>query len=176
MKKNKYKIGFIASSIQLVNHAREISEELDYDIKVSTNGLDEAIPVGREMEASGVEVVVSRGGTSNMLRESLRIPVLSIPLTYFDIFSSVKRAAQFGSKVTLATFRQKLSRIDALEDLFKIELSQGIYSNRDSLEKVILSAQNDGCEVVIGGGVTMQIAKKINLKVVELETAKETIA
>ena len=175
MTKNKYKIGFIASSIQLVNHAREISEELDYDIKVSTNGLDEAIPVGREMEASGVEVVVSRGGTSNMLRESLRIPVLSIPLTYFDIFSSVQRAAQFGSKVTLITFRQKLSRIEALEDLFKIELSQGIYSNRESLERVILSAQNKGCDVVIGGGVTMQIAKKYDLKVVELETAKETI-
>jgi transcriptional regulator with PAS, ATPase and Fis domain len=138
--------------------------------------LDEAIPVGREMEASGVEVVVSRGGTSNMLRESLRIPVLSIPLTYFDIFSSVKKAAQFGTKITLATFRQKLSRIEALEELLNIELSQGIYANRDSLEKVILSAQSEGCEVVIGGGVTMQIAKKYHVKAVELETAKETIA
>ncbi len=176
MKKSKYRIGFISSSIQLVNHAREISEELDYDIEVSSSGLDRAIPVGREMEASGVEVVVSRGGTSNMLRESLRIPVLSIPLTYFDILSSVKKAAQFGPKVMLSTFGHKLSKIDIFEELFKIELSQGIYFNRDSLEMVILSARNKECDVVIGGGVTVQIAKKYDLKTVELETAKETIA
>jgi hypothetical protein len=68
MRGKKYRIGLIASSVQLVDHAREISEELDYDIQVSSCGLDEAISVGKAMEASGVEVIVSRGGTSNMLR------------------------------------------------------------------------------------------------------------
>ena len=176
MSKKKYKIGFIASSVQLVNHARKISEELGYDIQVSSSGLDEAISIGRDMEASGVEVIVSRGGTSNMLRESLRIPVLSIPLTYFDIFTSVKKAVAFGKKVMIAVFRNKLSGIESFEEVFNINILQGIYSNYDSLEKVIQSAQNQGYDVVIGGGVTMQIAKKCDLKIVELETAKETIA
>jgi PAS domain S-box-containing protein len=176
MKAKKYRIGFIASSVQLVNHAREISEELDYDIQVSSSGLDEAISVGRDMEASGVEVIVSRGGTSNMLRENLPIPVLSIPLTYFDIFAGVKKAAALGKKIMIAVFRNKLSGVEAFEEVFDVEILQGIYSNHDSLEKTIQSAQSQGCDVAIGGGVTMQIAKKYGLKTVELETAKETIA
>jgi PAS domain S-box-containing protein len=178
MREKKYKIGFIASSIQLVNHAREISEELGYDINVSSSGLDAAIPIGRHMEASGVEVIVSRGGTSNMLRESLRIPVLSIPLTYFDIFTSVKKAVALGNnkKIMIAVFRNQLSGIEAFEEVFNIKILQGIYSNYDTLEKAIHSAQNRGYDVAIGGGVTMKIANKCGLKTVELETAKETIA
>ncbi len=176
MRGKKYRIGLIASSVQLVDHAREISEELDYDIQVSSCGLDEAISVGRAMEASGVEVIVSRGGTSNMLRESLGIPVLSIPLSYFDIFTSVKKAVTLGKKIVIAVFRNRLSGVGAFEEVFDIKITQGIYSNHDSLEKAIHSAQNQGYDVAIGGGVTIQIAKKCGLKTVELTTAKETIA
>ncbi len=176
MDKNKYKLGFIASSIPLVDSACEIADEMNYDLQFSSKGLDEAIPVAKKMENSGVEVIVSRGGTASMLRESLQIPILSIPMTSFDILNSVKKASSLGKKILLPTFRTKLSMLDIFEELFDIELSQGIYSDLDDLDRLILSAQNQGCEVVIGGGVSMKISKKYGLKMVELLTAKETVA
>ncbi len=176
MKEVKHSLGVIASSIQIVNHAREIAEELNEDIRLSLKGLHDAIPVGKDMERSGVEVIVSRGGTSHILRDNLRIPVLSIPLTSFDILTSVHKAASLGKRILLTTSRNKISRIEIFEKLFHIELEQGIYYDSDSLENVIFSAQNQGFEVIIGGTISVQFAKKYGLKGVELQTAKETVA
>jgi transcriptional regulator with PAS, ATPase and Fis domain len=176
MKKLRYKLGVIASSIPLINHVRDIAANLDDEIMISSRGLDEAVQVGKDMEKAGVEVIVSRGGTSYMLRENLQIPVLSIPTSSFDILMSIKKAAGLGKNILLTAYRDRVSEIEIFEELFVIKLLQGIYHDADSLESVIISAQDQGCEVVIGGGVSMKISKKYGLHCVELQTARETIA
>ena len=176
MPMESFKLGVIGSSIPLITCVRQIAEEENEDIQISLKGLEEAIPVGKEMEKAGVEVIVGRGGTSHLLRENLHIPVLTIPLTYLDILSSVKEAAQMGKRIFLITFRNKLSRTEIFEELFPIEFAQGIYYDTDSLEKVISSAAKQGYDVIIGGGVSMRFAKEYGLRSVELDTAKETVA
>jgi propionate catabolism operon transcriptional regulator len=176
MPTERFKLGVIGSSIPLINCVRQIAEEENEDIRISLKGLEEAIPVGKEMEKAGVEVIVGRGGTSHLLRENLHIPVLTIPLTYLDILSSVKEASQMGKRVFLITFRNKLSRTEIFEELFPIEFAQGIYDDTDSLEKVIISAEKEGYDVIIGGGVSMRFAREYGLRSVELHTAKETVA
>jgi len=171
-----FKIGVIGSSIPLINCVRQIAEEEHGHIQISLKGLEEAIPVGKEMEKAGVEVIVGRGGTSHLLRENLHIPVLTIPLTYLDILSSVREAAQIGKRIFLITFRSRLSRTEIFEELFPIEFAQGIYTDTESLEKEIVSAEQQRYEVIIGGGVSMRFAKAHGLKGVELQTAKETVA
>jgi transcriptional regulator, propionate catabolism operon regulatory protein len=175
MNDNKFKIGIIASSSTLINHAQEIAEKMDDDILISLTGLDEAIPVGKEMEKSGAEVIVSRGGTSYLLRDNLHIPVLSIPVTSMNILSSIKNAANLGNRIFIATYKNRIGEMKIFEDLFHIKLLQGVYNDRNSLEDVIFSAKNQGYEIVIGGGISMKLAKKCGLKGVALQTAKETV-
>ena len=176
MSERKFKILVIASSIPLLNHAREIAEERSAEILFSSKGLEEALPAAQRKVNDGVEVIVSRGGTAAILRENLHIPVLSIPMTSQGILSSIKEAATLGRNILLNTFRQKISGLEVFEELFNVKLTQGIYNDSDSMEKAMISAQNQGCQVVIGGGVSMKLAKKHGLQGVELQTAKETIA
>jgi len=111
-----------------------------------------------------------------LLRENLQIPVLSIPLTYLDLLSSTKEAAVKGKKVLLTTFRRPIGDLKVFEEIFPIQLKQGVFDNSESLERVILSAKKEGYEVVIGGGVSMKLAGQYGLHGVELRTAKETVA
>ena len=171
-----YKLGVIASSSSLVSRASELAQETEGQIEVSLEGLDDAIPVGKRMEAEGVEVIVSRGGTSGILRSNLKIPVLSIPLTAFDILHSVKKAASYGKKIMIPCFNYKISGIDILAKLFKIKISQRIYHDRVTIEKIIREAKQDGAEVIIGGGVSQKLAAKYKLQFEELHTTKETLA
>ena len=175
MGKRRYNLAFVASSIFLLNQTREIADEQKEDIQLALKGLDDAVSVGKEMERSGVEVIVSRGGTSHMLRENLHIPVLSIPLTSFDVLNSVRKAASLGKRILLTTFRRKLGGIDILKELFHIELDQGVFHDTDSLGELILSAKHDGYDVIIGGGVSMRFGNQYGLNVVELQTNKDTI-
>ena len=175
MTEKKPKLGIIASSGGLITLAQQIALEQDDAFSVLCKGLEAAVSAGREMEKNGIEVIVSRGGTSHLLRENLRIPVLSIPITSQDILRSMQKAANLGKKIVLTTFRNPIDGVDIFESLFQIKLMQGVYHDTDSLENVLVSAQSAGYQVVIGGGISMRLCKQYGLYGVELKTAKETL-
>jgi transcriptional regulator, propionate catabolism operon regulatory protein len=175
MKERKIALGIITANNSLLGYARQIAEEQNEDIQISSKALEEAVSVGKEMTRNGVEVIVSRGGTAHILRETLSIPILAIPLTSMDILKSIKSALPLGKKILLMNFRNQLSGIEIFEDLFSINLIQGVYYDLDSQERVISSARNQA-DVVIGGSNSINFAKKYGLEGVELQTSKETVA
>ncbi|MDZ4163837.1 MAG: sigma 54-interacting transcriptional regulator [Smithellaceae bacterium] len=176
MKDGKYKFGVIASKISIVEGAKRILEEEGHELHIAYSSLDEAIPAGRKMEAAGVEAILSWRGTTNLLRENLHIPVLSFPQTSLDILSCLKSAAGLGKKILLPVFRSRLNGLDLLEELLGIELIQGIYHDKASLECLIYEAGREGCEVVIGGGTSLRNAKKYGLHGVEIQVSEDVIA
>jgi PAS domain S-box-containing protein len=175
MKNQPFKIGAITSSISLSNYVRTFMAESTDDIRVSSKGLDEAIPVGRQMEKEGVEVIISRKGTAYLLRETLQIPVLSVPMSSFDILTCLKQAKALGPNILLPCFRNELAEIDIMQELLDIKILQGVYHDQASLEELVFEAKNQGCQVVIGAGIAMRCARENNLEFVEIQTSKEII-
>jgi PAS domain S-box-containing protein len=175
MKNVKFKLGAITSSITLSNYIRKITSDSKHDIRVSSKGLDEALPVGKQMEKDGVEVIISRRGTAHMLRESLNIPVLSVPLSAFDILKCLKMAKSLGSKVLLPCYRYTLSGSEMMEELLGIHVLKGVYQDKTSLEELVHEAKLQGCTVVVGAGIAKRYANKYHLKFVEIETSKDVI-
>lgn len=175
MPEKEFRIGVFASSISLAERIQHIADQQQDHMVIAREGLDEAVPVGEKMEKSGIEVIVSRRGTAHLLRENLRIPVLSLPQTSLDILTSLKLAATVGHRILLPTFRNTLSGLDVLEELLQIELIQMVYSDSSSLEQVVAIGRDRGCEVVIGGSVTMRFAKEQGLEFVEIVTSKVDI-
>lgn len=175
MKTQPFKIGVITSSVSLSNYVRKIMAESDDHIKVSSKGLDEAISVGKKMEREGIEVIISRKGTAHLLRENLHIPVLSVPMSSFDVLTCLKQAKALGTKIFLPCFRNELSDIKIMEELLNIEILQGVYHDKASLEEMVFEAKNQGCQVVIGAGIAMRCARKYGLEFVEIQTSKDAI-
>ncbi len=176
MKDRKLKLGVIVSRISIIEYAKKILEEKNHELQIAYNSLEEAIPVGRKMEASGVEAILSWRGTAHLLRENLHIPVLSFPHTSLDILSCLRDAATFGKNILLPVFRSKLTGMELLEELLGIKLVQGVYHDAASLDELIFLAQRQGCEVVIGGGVCLRSAKKHGIQGVEIGVSEDIVA
>ena len=93
MNEQRIKLGLIYSSSLLNDHILRIVKERSEEILVSmVNGLNEAIPVGRNMQEEGAEVIISRRGTADLLRENLHVPVLSLSVSSLDILASLNKA------------------------------------------------------------------------------------
>jgi propionate catabolism operon transcriptional regulator len=171
----KIRIGIFASSRSLLDRIKVISAEQPDQLYINTQGLDDAIPIARDMEHNGVEVIISRRGTAHLLRENLHIPVLSFPHRSLDLLVSLRAASQVGCKILLPAFRQPLSGSAILEELLKIELIQEIYHNKADLERIIVSAHKSGCQAVIGGSITHGIALGVGMPYFEIRTSDEDI-
>ncbi len=176
MQQKKIRIGIFASSQSLIERVQVLAARQHDQIFINTQGLDDAIPVALEMVRNGVETIISRRGTAHLLRENLRIPVLSFPHRSLDILISMKQAAALGGKILLPVFRQQWSGLPTLEDLLQIELIQKVYEDKASLKRIIATAYDEGCEIVVGGSVTQQIAEAEGIKFIEIRTSDEDIA
>lgn len=175
MQQKKIRIGIFASSPSLIESVQRVVADESDSILINTKGLDDAIPVAQEMARSGVETIISRRGTAYLLRESLRIPVLSFPHRSLDLLTSLKEASALGKTILLPVFRQELGNTGSLEKLLNIDLVQKIYEDRPSMQRIIIAGLKEGCEVVVGGDVTQQIAEKVGIKFVEIRTSDEDI-
>ena len=176
MHQKKIRIGIFASSQSLIERVQILAARQQDQIFINTQGLDDALPLALQMVRNGVEIIISRRGTAHLLRENLRIPVLSFPHRSLDILICLKQAAARGHKILLPVFRQEWSGLAPLEDLLGIRLVQKVYEDKASLERIIATAHDDGCDIVVGGSVTQQIAAAQGIRYVEIRTSDEDIA
>jgi propionate catabolism operon transcriptional regulator len=176
MRNAEFKIGVVISTPSLLDQIKKIADKKALRLEISHKGLDEAIGDGKKMEANGVDVIISRLGTAKMLRDNLHIPVLSMPDASIDIFKSFMKACKLGKKIIIAAFLNKIEGLEAVEKLLNIEIYQAIYTDLASMESSMIIAKYRGYDVAVGGGLTMQLCKKHDLKYVELETNVEIIS
>lgn len=176
MQHKKIRIGIFASSHSLIDRVHLLAAKQPDQIFINTNGLEDAIPLAKDMVQNGVEIIISRRGTAHLLRENLRIPVLSFPHRSLDILVSLKQAKDVGRKILLPVFRNEFSGLEAIEDLLEIELIQKVYGGKAGLKQAVREGHREGCQVVVGGSVTQQMTEGIGLKFIEIRTSDEDIA
>ena len=171
-----FKVGFINSTQQLIDCALSVAAKLKINVATSLAGLDAAIPAGKRMEQEGVEVIISRRGTASLLRKNLKIPILSVRISSHDIFLNIRDASLMGRKILLTSFEEEIIEgADLLQKIFNVTIVPGVFHDYGSLETAIIRGKGQGCEIVIGGGVSMALARKHGLKGVELRTNEDAI-
>jgi transcriptional regulator, propionate catabolism operon regulatory protein len=175
--KTKLTVGAILSSQDLINKVNRLAKtKFDQVHTELVCGLDEAIPVGIDMEKNGTDVIISRRGTAELLRESLHIPVLALMANPLDILITMKKAVMFGRQILITTFRKQLNGMEVLEEIFNVRIIQGIYHNSTSMEQVIVAAKEKGVDVIIGGGVSMKYAHQYGFKGIEFYISEEAVS
>lgn len=175
MPQKPFIMGIFVSTPSIDKAIHKIVDEEEHAIRIDHHYLEHAVPTGKEMEKEGVEVIISRAGTASLLRENLRIPVLSFPQTSLDILISIKEAKKKGRRIFLPSFRARRSGVQMVEELLDIELGQGIYSDAASLRRIISEATQDGFDVVIGGKATMRFAAEFRIQYSELISSEEEV-
>jgi propionate catabolism operon transcriptional regulator len=170
------KVGFINSAKQVIDCALSAAAKLNINMATAQAGLDAAVPAGQRMVQEGVEVIISRRGTASLLRKNLKIPILSIRISFPDLFLNIRDASLMGRKILLTTLgEEKIEGEDLLREFFNVTLIHGVFHDTASLERAIIWGKAQGCEIVIGGGVGMSMAEKHGLRGVELRTNEGAI-
>jgi len=170
----RIRIGLVCASRSVVETAKQIAEQKGIDIDGVAVGLDAAIPVAQRMEREGAEAILSRGGTLQLVREGVHVPVLSLPRSATDIMACLKEAIGYGNRILYISFREKISALNIIEDLLGCHLTQIICQDQADLERVFPACVKL-YDVVIGGASTIIAAKKYGMPFVEAKTPDEVI-
>ena len=77
---------------EMKDRAEEIVREQGYhNVEVLLGSMSEGVEVARKAIAEGAELIVSRGGTYQLVREAFSIPAVEIKVTAYDVLQSFEQ-------------------------------------------------------------------------------------
>ena len=70
---------------ELTSLIEQSSAEFNLNLKIKEGNVEAALPAALEAEKNGAEIIISRGGTAEIIRKHIKIPVVDIPVSDIDI-------------------------------------------------------------------------------------------
>lgn len=175
------KILFIAPYTELMKRGQEVIGEMGLEAKVDCleGDLNRGVIFGRQAEINGVEVIVTRGGTAELLSKAdIKVPVVEIPITFQDLSESLLQAIRETGlkkpKVAVMAFRNMIRSIEVFAKVMEIELAIYLLNSEEEMSKRIEDVIRDGADVLIGGSHTTQMASARGVKTVRLTSGVDS--
>lgn len=169
-------IVFIAPNRELEVVAQEVVRELGESITIQLGVLAEGARIAKEAEARGAGAVISRGGTTVLIREAgLNIPVIDVRVTGYDIICALHRAKQYGNPVGIVGFPNIVHNVEGAEGILGVQVHKEQVSTPDEIEVALARLKSRGVKAVVGGSEVIKRAGDYSMVGVLLSSGKEAV-
>ena len=168
-------IALIGTYNNMFNMLKEMTDGTDIKLVNIYASFEQAMTAAQEIE-NDVDVILTRGGTGHYVKQSVSIPVISVPISPFDILMTVLNMNDSGfvKKIAFVNYQREIMGMDQVEKICGKEIRQYQFTDLASLKAVPITAQADGCDFYIGGEVGKSFAITAGMGGVEVEIGPES--
>ncbi|MGG4488154.1 PrpR N-terminal domain-containing protein [Metabacillus idriensis] len=145
------------------------------DITYSLGDLEEGVIKAIYAEKNGADILISRGGTAQLIKKNVRIPVLDMHLSGYDMIRSLSLATNLERKTAIVGFSNITSGAKAIIDLLDLPLQVFTISDQSEVAPLILELRNAGYEQIVGDVITLKTTIAYGLKGFLIQSGKESI-
>lgn len=174
--KMKIKVLFVAPYRGLRELALTLlPEQSNFDVIVKEADLSAAIPLIKHYEQQGIDFVISRGGTANLIKQYTKIPVIEIKVSGYDIIRALTLIKDYKMKVQMIGFPNICEGVLSIAQLLNIKIDYTTIHHEGEVENAVLEAQKNGAQVLLGDTVTVKTAQKHGLQGMMITSGKESV-
>ncbi|MDN2454314.1 sigma-54-dependent Fis family transcriptional regulator [Lactobacillus sp. UCMA15818] len=119
-------------------------------------------------------LIVSRGGTSNLLSANFKIPVVDIGVSKYDIVHAVQGTLRL-SKVAIVGFEFLIDKAKFVIADFQKNIKLYKINSEEEVKAIIKNLKKNNFDAVIGDMVTTRIAKELGLNSILISSDIENI-
>lgn len=151
------------------------AERDDIDLTVYVGDLNEGVEIAKRNFHSNYDVIISRGGTAEMIGEISSIPLIEITLSVYDILRAMKLAENYSDPYAIVGFPGITSSAQLLCDLLQYKIDIFTIHNSDEAQDTLNDLKNRGYRMVLCDMITKKIAKKLDLNAILITSGNEGI-
>lgn len=140
-----------------------------------TGDLQEGKNLALEVIHNDYDIVISRGGTADLIRKNISIPVIDVSISVYDILGAIKLANNYTSKFAIVGYSSITETAHLICDI--LDYSVEIYTIDDSSDTLGLlkSLGKKGIELVLCDAITNKLALEISLNTILITSGSESI-
>ncbi len=153
-------------------------EDIRITIRVGDlqEGLDAASAVLREQS---FDIILSRGGTAELLRERLDLNVEEVEFSIVDVLRCIKLAEGYGGKFAVAGFRGLTDKAGILAELLQVPLKITRFKGNEEIRQGLLQLKEQAYSLVICDMSGVAASRDVGMNTIfvpsGLESVKEAI-
>lgn len=172
----KIKVLAIAPYLGLKGLLESLSQEeprIEMDIEVAD--LQNAIPIVTGDNARTYDIIISRGGTSSMIREHISTPVVDIPVSGYDILHVLTLVKDSSTKVAIIGFPNICRGAAAVSSLLDFEIPIYSIEHETEVHTALQTAFNHGAKIILGDAITVRTAEEMGYNGILITSGRESV-
>lgn len=147
----------------------------DFLIDVETGDLQEGVEIARRAEKEGYDVILSRGGTAEIIEANVNIPVVSIQVSGYDLLRVVRLSQNYTGALALVGFPHITQSAKIACRLLQTQMDIYTINSEREAEKLLFSLSAKKYEAFIGDVTIVRAANKLALNSILITVGKESL-
>ena len=128
---------------------KEAEQYPQISLDAYTANLAEGVELVRDLENVYYDVIISRGGTAEMIAAVSHLPVISIRISVYDLLRTVKMVSNYAGHYAIVGFPDITRTAHVLCDLLQIEADIYTVRSESEVAGVLRSISEKGPQKVI---------------------------
>lgn len=121
------------------------------------------------------DVILSRGGTAELIQDRCDLHVVDIPLSVYDILRSIKLAENHNYKYAVIGFPAITRNATFLCEVLRYDVGIHTIHNEREARAVLQSLKEEGCQMILCDVVTNSLAQEYNLPAILITSGIESV-
>ena len=138
-----------------------VAEEFpNIQLDAYTGDLEAGAAIVRSAQLENYDVIISRGGTADRIREVTDLPVVSIQLSVYDVLRAIKMAENYSNLYAIVGFPSITEPAHTLCDLLRLDMDIITIHSMDETNRALDRLREGGYKMVVSDMVTHTLARQ----------------
>ncbi len=146
-----------------------------FDVKTAVGDLEQGVKAAIDAERAGYQMIISRGGTAEMIRKKVSIPVIGIDISGYDYMRVMTLTQNFSGKAAIVGYRSITEGAQAIKDLLKSSIDIFTIGDSQELPGLLSRLRRQDYLVIAGDAVTVKKAKEMSFNAILLTSGEESV-
>ncbi|MCF6096331.1 sigma 54-interacting transcriptional regulator [Thermovorax subterraneus] len=176
MEELRGKISLIAPNSFIAELAEKVCKGYEDIVRIYEGNLEEGLRIAKRVLSEGCRVIISRGGTAQIIEKELEVTVVPIPITFSDLASALAKIKEKDVDVGVIGYKNLIQEIEEVDNLmgYRIYFSE-IQSHEEIEERILELYKRFGVKTFLGGNKVVRAAEALGLKGILLGSGKGAI-
>lgn len=173
---SKIKLLGIAPYEELNNSMNIVSKQFaEVHSDIYTADLEEGQRLAAELYSNGYDAIISRGGTADLIRRSVSIPVIDVSISIYDILGAIRLAENYTKNFAIVGYSSITANAHLLCDILGYNIK--IITLDDALDagEILDTLSKEHYEMILCDAITNRLAITKSLNTLLITSGFESI-
>ena len=158
----------------IMEHIARDRDDLKLDVFVGD--LDQGVSIALHNIQSNYDILISRGGTAQLLEKESSLPVVTVEISSYDILRAIKLCENYTQPFAIVGFPNVTVNAHIVCELMQYSIDIITIHGRDEVSGILSTLQQKGYDMVLCDMVTYTTAQKMGINAILITSGPESVS